>query len=148
MAFYGHAGVSRRRDRTLITTSATALLLAIAAIIAACSSDKQATQPTRTIEQCIAAIAPPIPGTTQRVIAMQNFAYAPDSITIAAGTTVTWANCEPPSIDSHTATARDGAWQSGFLAPGAKFSRVFSVPGRFEYFCEPHPFMHGVIIVE
>lgn len=115
---------------------------------AACSSDKQATQPTRTIEQCIAAIAPPIQGTTQQVIAIQNFAYAADSIQVVAGTTVTWANCEPQNIDSHTATARDGAWDSGFLASGAKYSRVFSEPGRFEYFCQPHPFMHGVIIVE
>jgi plastocyanin len=148
MAFHGYAAVSPRRDRRPTATTGIVTLLAFAAIIAACSSDKQATQPTRTIEQCIAAIAPPIPGTTQRVIAMQNFAYTPDSITVTAGTTVTWANCEPPAIDSHTATARDGAWQSGFLAPGAKFSRVFSAAGRFEYFCEPHPFMHGVIIVE
>jgi plastocyanin len=127
---------------------AIAILVAAATAFAACSSDKQPTQPTRTIEQCIAAIAPPIAGTTQQVVAMQNFAFAPDSIRIAAGTTVTWANCEPPSIDSHTATANDGTWRSGFLAPGAKYSRVFSEPGRFEYFCEPHPFMHGVIIVE
>jgi plastocyanin len=121
---------------------------AAGALVIACSSDKQPTQPIRTIEQCIAAIAPPIPGTTQQVIAMRNFTFGPDSVRIAAGTTVTWANCEPANIDSHTATARDGAWQSGFLAPGAKYSRVFSEPGRFEYFCEPHPFMHGVIIVE
>lgn len=127
---------------------AVAILVTAAAVAVACSSDKHPTQPTRTIEQCIAEIAPPIPGTTQSVIAMQNFAYAPDSIRVAAGTTVTWANCEPPTIDSHTATARDGAWKSGFLAPGAKYSRVFDAPGRFEYFCEPHPFMHGVIIVE
>lgn len=148
MAFPSYASASRPSYRSGLARSAIAILLAVTAVVAACSSDKQATQPTRTIEQCIAAIAPPIPGTTQRVIAMQNFAYAPDSITVAAGTTVTWANCEPPAIDSHTATARDGAWQSGFLAPGAKYSRVFSEPGRFEYFCEPHPFMHGVIIVE
>ena len=147
MAFSRYASASRR-DRARIASSMFAMLLAVTALLIACSSDKQATQPTRTLEQCIAEIAPPIPGTTQRVIAMQNFAYAPDSITVAAGTTVTWANCEPPAIDSHTATARDGAWQSGFLAPGAKYSRVFSEPGRFEYFCEPHPFMHGVIIVE
>ena len=147
MTFPTSGSASRRRGRTR-TAAAVIALLAVAAIVAACSGDKQATQPTQTIEQCIAAIAPPIPGTTQQVIAMRNFAYAPDSITIAAGTTVTWANCEPPAIDSHTATARDASWHSGFLAPGAKYSRVFGEPGRFEYFCEPHPFMHGVIIVE
>lgn len=142
-----HASAGHRRDFGRIMT-AIAATAAVTTLVVACSSDKQPTQPTRTIEQCIAAIAPPIPGTTQQVIAMRSFAYVEDSVTITAGTTVTWANCEPANIDSHTATARDGAWQSGFLPPGAKYSRVFSQAGRFEYFCEPHPFMHGVIIVQ
>ena len=114
----------------------------------ACSSGKDApTAPLRSIEECIAAIVPAMTG-TQKVIAIRNFAYLSDSIAIAAGTTVTWANCEPANIDPHTATARAGEWQSGYLAPGAVYSRQFNDPGRFEYFCEPHPFMHGVIIVE
>lgn len=125
-----------------------AIVVAGAAVAVACAGDKQPTAPARTIDQCIAAIAPPTPGTVRQVIAMQNFTFAPDSVRIAAGTTVTWVNCEPPTIDSHTATARDGSWQSGFLAPGTKYSRVFADPGRFEFYCEPHPFMHGVIIVE
>jgi plastocyanin len=148
MTFARHRPIDVLRRHRHGAAAAGAILVAMAATALACSSDKQPTQPTRTIEQCIAAIAPPIPGTTQQVIAMQNFAFAPDSIRVAAGTTVTWANCEPPTIDSHTATARDATWQSGFLAPGAKYSRVFAAPGRYEYFCEPHPFMHGVIIVE
>ena len=142
-----HASWARRHDTRRIM-AAVAATAALTAQVIACSSDKQPTQPTRTIEQCIAAIAPPIPGTTQQVIAMRNFAFVEDSVTIAAGTTVTWANCEPANIDSHTATAQDGTWHSGFLAPGAKYSRVFNEVGRFEYFCEPHPFMHGVIIVQ
>ncbi|MFL5560780.1 MAG: plastocyanin/azurin family copper-binding protein [Gemmatimonadaceae bacterium] len=142
---HASGGLRRHSRRIMIAIAATA---ALTALVIACSSDKQPTQPTRTIEQCIAAIAPPIPGTTQQVIAMRNFAFVEDSVRITAGTTVTWANCEPANIDSHTATAKDGTWHSGFLAPGAKYSRVFSEVGRFEYFCEPHPFMHGVIIVE
>jgi plastocyanin len=114
----------------------------------ACSSGKDApTAPLRSIEECISAIVPPTTG-AQKVIALRNYTYGPDSINIAAGTTVTWANCEPANIDPHTATARAGEWQSGYLAPGAIYSRQFNAAGRFEYFCEPHPFMHGVIIVE
>ena len=142
---HASAGV-RHHSRTIITAVAAAA--AVTAFVIACSSDKHPTQPVRTIEECIAAIAPPIPGTTQQVIAMRNFAFVEDSVTIAAGTTVTWANCEPANIDSHTATAQDATWHSGFLAPGAKYSRVFTEVGRFAYFCEPHPFMHGVIIVQ
>lgn len=121
--------------------------IALAVAAAGCASDKQATAPVRTVEECIRAIVPPITG-TQEVIAMRGFAFAPDSVRIATGTTVTWANCEPSTIDPHTSTARAGEWKSGYIAPGAIYSRQFTTPGRFEYFCEPHPFMHGVIIVE
>lgn len=122
-------------------------LLAVALTGLACSSDKQATAPLRTVEECVRAIVPPITG-TQQVIAMRDFAFGPDSVRVAAGTTVTWANCEPSTIDAHTSTARAGEWKSGYLPPGAIYSRQFATAGRFEYFCEPHPFMHGVIIVE
>jgi plastocyanin len=125
---------------------ALAALLAVA-LTAACSSDKQATAPLRTVEECIRAIVPPITG-TQQVIAMRDFTFGPDSVRVAVGTTVTWANCEPSTIDPHTSTARAGEWKSGYIAPGAIYSRQFTTAGRFEYFCEPHPFMHGVIIVE
>lgn len=143
----GTSGRSWISPRARTTRVALAALLAGALAALGCSSEKQATAPVRSVEECIRAIVPPIAG-AQQVIAMRNFTYAPDSIRIAAGTTVTWANCEPTSTDSHTSTARGAEWRSGYIAPGAIFSRQFNDLGRFEYFCEPHPFMHGVIIVE
>lgn len=143
----GTPGRSRISPRARTTRVALAALLAGALAAPGCSSEKQATAPVRTVEECIRAIVPPIAG-AQQVIAMRGFTYSPDSVRIAAGTTVTWANCEPTSTDSHTSTARGAEWRSGYIAPGAIFSRQFTDVGRFEYFCEPHPFMHGVIIVE
>ena len=135
-----------RRADIVITALAT-FVIAIAA--GSCSSEKQSTTaPLRSIEQCVMEIAPPIPGVTRQVIALRNFSFGPDSVRIAVGTTVTWANCEASNVDPHTSTARAGEWKSGYLAPGAIYSRSFNSVGRFEYYCEPHPFMHGVIIVE
>ena len=135
-----------RRAGFVFAALAAGALGAVAGL--ACSSGKDApTAPLRSIAECIAAIVPPMTG-AQQVIALRNYTYGPDSVTIAAGTTVTWANCEPANIDPHTATARAGGWESGYLAPGAIYSRQFNTVGRFEYFCQPHPFMHGVIIVE
>lgn len=143
----GTSGRWRISPRTRTTRVALAALLAGALAAPGCSSEKQATAPIRSVEECIRAIVPPIAG-AQPVIAMRSFTYAPDSIRVAAGTTVTWANCEPTSTDAHTSTARGAEWRSSYIAPGAFFSRQFNDVGRFEYFCEPHPFMHGVIIVE
>ena len=79
---------------------------------------------------------------------MRGFAFTPDTIHVAAGTTVTWVNCEQPSVDAHTATATGGEWDSGYLQPGQKFSRTFALTGRFPYACIPHPFMHGAVVVQ
>lgn len=145
------SGASPKLFRAPTTVIAAAALLggALTAAMAGlgCSSEKQATAPVRSVEECIRAIVPPLPA-AQQVIAMRSFTYAPDSVRVAAGTTVTWANCEPSGTDAHTSTARAGEWKSGYIAPGAIYSRQFNDVGRFEYFCEPHPFMHGVIIVE
>jgi plastocyanin len=87
-------------------------------------------------------------GANKVVIALRNFAFLPDTIYIAAGTTVTWVNCELPGNDAHTTTADGGTWTSGFLGRGESYSRLFGQAGTFDYHCEPHPFMTGVVVVQ
>ncbi|GAC1325452.1 MAG: hypothetical protein NVSMB2_24040 [Chloroflexota bacterium] len=78
---------------------------------------------------------------------IRNYAFVPVTVTVAAGTRVTWAN--EPVI--HTVTADDQSWDSGFLDPGASFSHVFDTPGTYGYYCIPHGApgtgMSGTIIV-
>jgi plastocyanin len=132
-----------------VRVAITALALIAAIIDVACFSDRQATTaPVGSLGQCTVAIGPPIIGTTQALVALRNYSFNPDTLHILAGTTVTWVNCEPPGIDSHTSNSETGVWSSGFLAQGATYSHTFSTVGRFNYFCEPHPFMRGVVIVE
>jgi len=74
-----------------------------------------------------------------------NFAFKPKAITIAKGTKVRWTN---RGSVSHTTTSNKGLWDSGVLAPGATFGRVFRKVGTFKYHCTLHPtLMHGKIIV-
>ena len=126
----------------------TVLALVAAAIDAACFSERQATAPSGAIDQCSIPIGPPIIGSTQALVALRNYAFHPETLHVAAGTTVTWVNCEPANIDPHTSSARGGAWDSGYLAPGTSYSRQFNDVGTFDYACVPHPFMHGVVIVQ
>jgi plastocyanin len=42
----------------------------------------------------------------------------------------------------------DGIFDSGNIARGERFSITFGEPGEFEYYCAPHPWMKGRVIVE
>lgn len=71
-------------------------------------------------------------------------AYAPDDLTVATGTTVTWTNND--SI-AHTSTSDGSGWNSGVIPPGGQFSSTFQTPGTFSYRCTIHPGMVGTVVV-
>lgn len=74
-----------------------------------------------------------------------------------SGSTVEWVN-EDDII--HTVTSgretgyglfehtQDGIFDSGSLEGGKSFTFQFEEPGRYEYFCIPHPWMNGVVVVD
>jgi plastocyanin len=68
--------------------------------------------------------------------------YVPTTMTIKAGTKVTWTNND--SID-HTVTGN--GWTSGQIMPGASYSYTFNSVGSFDYHCLQHPASQGTINV-
>ena len=76
---------------------------------------------------------------------MVNFGYNPDPITVNVGDTVKWTNNS--GID-HTTTS-SGNWNSFTVTTGDSFSKVFSSPGTFDYFCTIHGavLMSGTVVV-
>jgi plastocyanin len=78
-------------------------------------------------------------------VAIADFAFAPATLTIAAGDTVTWSN---EDAVAHTATSTTGAFDSGDLGQGESFSFTFATPGTYDYLCTPHPTMTGQIVVQ
>src|SRR5262249_41463912 len=70
-------------------------------------------------------------------------AYAPDDLSVAVGTTVTWTNND--SI-AHTSTSDVSGWNSGLVAPGGHFSFTFQTAGTFAYHCTIHPGMIGTVV--
>src|SRR5215212_444601 len=73
-----------------------------------------------------------------------DFAFEPGTLTVPAGTTVTWTNA---GSRPHTVTADDGSFDSGRLDPGEQFGQTFEQPGTFTYHCGFHPEMQGSIVV-
>jgi plastocyanin len=71
--------------------------------------------------------------------------FGPATLTVTVGDTVTWTNADSMP---HTASAEDGAFDSGNLDPGQAFSFTFTEPGTYEYRCDYHSDMQGTIVVE
>ncbi len=78
-------------------------------------------------------------------VQIADFAFAPATVTVTAGDTVTWTNADPVA---HTATATDSSWDTGDIAEGASASITFNTPGTYSYLCTPHPTMTGTVVVE
>jgi len=77
-------------------------------------------------------------------VAVQAFVFDSAEITVPVGTTVTWTNNDPVA---HTVTDVNQAWDSGPFESGVTFSKTFSEPGTYEYYCIPHPMMIGKVTV-
>jgi len=78
-------------------------------------------------------------------IRIANFNYAPQTLVIAPGTTVTWTNADD---DVHTVVEKDRKFKSAGLDTDDTFSQTFTAPGEYEYFCSLHPRMVGKIVVK
>ena len=114
------------------------MLMSVALIAsAACSSSSNPTMPSSGSGNNVSIVSGASSLTTT--------AYAPNPIVLAAGGTATWKNNDSVT---HTATANDGTWDSGSIAPGASFSRTFPAPGSFPYKCLIHPGMVGTVTVQ
>jgi plastocyanin len=79
-----------------------------------------------------------------RQVAIPGKAFAPSVIQVLVGDTVAWQNGD---VTNHTVTADDGAFDSGFLAPGTTYSISFPRTGRFDYHCTIHKYMTGTVVV-
>jgi amicyanin len=80
-------------------------------------------------------------------VVIDNFAYSPREVTVAAGTRVTWVNHDdvPHTV---TSPARPRTLDSGAMDGDATFAFVFTAPGTYDYFCAVHPHMTGKVIVK
>jgi plastocyanin len=87
------------------------------------------------------------PGPETKQISMSNFKYIPDTLTVPAGTKVTWTNQDdmPHTV---TSTVNPKVLDSEALDTDAGFSYVFTEPGTYDYLCTIHPKMAARVIVE
>lgn len=79
-------------------------------------------------------------------IRIDNFAFTPTELTVAAGTTVDWINRD--DIPHVVVSDDKKTFKSKALDTDDKFSYTFTKPGAYAYFCSVHPKMTGKVIVQ
>lgn len=83
-----------------------------------------------------------IPGANE--VFIQGMAFSPSTITVTAGTTVTWTNKDGVA---HTVTSTTSLFDSGSISAGGTYSHTFSTAGTFPYLCTVHPTMTATVKV-
>jgi plastocyanin len=79
-------------------------------------------------------------------VKIDNFSFGPMTMTVAAGTTVTWTNNDDVP---HTVVSDDKTtFKSKALDTGEHFSYTFTKPGKYPYFCSVHPKMVAEVVVQ
>ena len=76
---------------------------------------------------------------------ISNFTFVPGTLTVNAGTTVTWTNSD--SADHHVASDT-GVFDGGVMSANSSYSFTFNNTGTFPYHCAIHTYMKGTIIVK
>ena len=78
-------------------------------------------------------------------VKIDNFTFAPATLTVTAGTTVTWKNEDD---SPHRIGDKKGTFKSAALDTDDTFSHIFAAPGEYPYICTIHPYMVGKILVK
>ena len=93
---------------------------------------------------CAAALTAAV-AASPAAVTIDNFNFSPMTLTVAAGTTVTWTNHDDIP---HTVRAVDGSFHSKAMDTDDSYAFTFAKPGVYSYFCSVHPKMVGKVIVK
>jgi plastocyanin len=86
-----------------------------------------------------------VAATDEAEISIQNFHFMPETLTVKAGTAVTWMNHDE---EPHNVVSLDRVFRSKAIDGGEKFTATFDKLGTYKYICAVHPQMHGQIVVQ
>jgi plastocyanin len=75
-------------------------------------------------------------------VVIQNFKFSPATLSVKAGDTVTFTNQDSAP---HTATASNGAFDTGRISKGQSKRVTISTKGAIAYICSFHPMMKARI---
>ena len=95
---------------------------------------------------CAATVGPMRASATEEPkVLIKDFMYMPMTLTVKAGTTVTWVNMDD---EPHNVISDTGLFRSGGFDTNETFSYKFDNLGIYHITCSIHPRMLATIVVE
>jgi amicyanin len=79
-------------------------------------------------------------------IKIDNFSFTPATLTVPAGTTVTWVNQD--DVPHNIVSSEGKTLKSPVMDTDGKFSYTFTTAGTYPYYCGIHPKMTGKVVVQ
>lgn len=85
-------------------------------------------------------------------VSISQFSYKPAEITVESGTTILWINEDPAGHNAAFVAENLPDLEQDLAGPivgqSERFAVRFNEAGQYDYYCTPHPFMKGAVIVE
>ncbi len=132
--------------RTMLLT-----VIGAAIVLAGCgANDDPADSAVQTAPTAASATATVLTEMVEMVaIDVKGFVYAPETIEVPVGTTITWLNADQilHTVTSGTPENPDGMIDGQMPDAGTETSHKFDTPGTVTYFCSRHQFMRGEVVV-
>jgi len=99
-----------------------------------------------TLPASMAASASTAKAVHTQQVEIRNFAFAPATLTVPAGTRVVWTNQDE---EPHVITSAGAQFASSKgMDTSDSYAVTFSRPGTYAYYCSIHPMMVGTVIVQ
>jgi plastocyanin len=128
-----------------MTLSRTLSALFVVLLLAACGSSSSSSSHAAAKSPTTVSAAAAVSSSKVASVLISGYAFKPATITVPAGTTVTFTNHDQTA---HTATSTPPAFDTGSVAPGASRALVLHRPGIYTYFCQFHAFMRASVVVK
>ena len=147
----------QRVTRPRMPVAALAVLAVLAVVVLAACGSSSSSGSSATPAPAVSSAAGSGGASGGDAVTIADFAFSPPTLTVKAGTTVTWTNNDGAA---HDVTSTDGpgtgaatttTFSSGAMAQGDTFQFTFKTPGTYYYECTIHAAMaamHGEVVVQ
>ena len=80
-------------------------------------------------------------------VTISNYMFGPMAIKVKVGDTVTWTNDDSVHHNIAADKPSGDAPTGPLIGKGETYKYTFKKAGTYTYHCEPHPYMHGTVVV-
>ena len=130
--------------RHAVALAATVPLGAAALLSGCASSSPSASSTTAAAGSSVTRTAPSPANATVDIV---DYDFSPNTITVAAGTTVSWTNQDGFDHWIVSSPQSPVTFDLGRQGHGQTVSFTFDAPGTYPYYCNLHNYMKGTVVV-